>query len=155
MYGSTTHGIAPASVHKMRRMALGVTAMPTRGACITTSLHLCLGVERDPAIQYPLEIIWQWLQLLYDKAFDTRRYARCWMNTLGMFCGSANWLKVTGPVSATIATLLEAGWKPDAHDCWTYPGGDAWALQPTQDGLTRAMAAPVLAAFRTTLENQL
>eukprot|EP00973_Karenia_brevis_P003429 472424-Karenia_brevis.AAC.1 len=42
--------------------------------------------------------------------------------------GANRWKRLRGPIAATIATLLDIGWQPEAEDLWADGEGCQWRL---------------------------
>ena len=54
------------------------------------------------------------------------RIRRFWRKKAPMLAGNPRrWNQATGPISATICSVLEAGWKPSSPGFWQSPDGSA------------------------------
>ena len=81
---------------------------------------------------------------------DTRRrIRRFWRKKAPMLAGNPRrWNQATGPISATICSVLEAGWKPSSPGFWQSPDGSA-----TLDGAL-FNKAQIIDSFSSDMEMQ-
>eukprot|EP00959_Pyramimonas_sp_CCMP1952_P468656 9493598-Pyramimonas_sp.AAC.1 len=74
----------------------------------------------DPAKSIPREQLAAWLDQWFAHPELHARIAKAWQQSLRRLrlAGENRWRRVRGPTSATVATLLDAGWDPVDHDFW-------------------------------------
>ena len=84
------------------------------------------------------------------RRFDTRRrIRRFWRKKAPVLAGNPRrWNQATGPISATICSVLEAGWKPSSPGFWQSPDGSA-----TLDGAL-FNKAQIIDSFSSDMEMQ-
>ena len=80
----------------------------------------------DPRIVIPWTQIEAWILLYMEADSDYREVTTvCWHKMLSKLQdASTRWMRVIGPLSATISTLLDMQGKP-AHPCRWIPGGSS------------------------------
>ena len=84
-------------------------------------------VFRVPQTAARVEQISEWISLWRNCNVDTRRRIRqVWRNKASMLASNPRrWSRATGPISATICSALEAGWKPSSLGFRQTPDGSA------------------------------
>jgi hypothetical protein len=137
-YGASC-GIAPTSIHKLRLLAARATVGAGTACCLTTALAFDGKPFADPGVRLRCEAILTWIRTL--RKMPTARSASLeavWQRTLHTFAGlegKSLWRTVRGPLGATIAALLEAGWSPGEPLCWKDELGDTWDMYDDEFGL--------------------
>ena len=122
-------GLAPSKVRALRTGAASSTPVRAGGRCGTTAVALTYGEEKDPAFAVRHRQLECWKQIWFDLDRDMRiRVRRLWTKQMRKLNEQPRWNGVIGPMSATIASLYDVGWKPIAPDRWISPAGDRWDL---------------------------
>ena len=127
IYGHTAQGASNAQVDAMcRNLKLGTVLGKTQ-ACPITTVAWFFGVKRVPQTAARVEQISEWITMWRKCNVDTRRrIRRFWRKKAPMLAGNPHrWNQATGPISATICSVLEAGWKPSSPGFWQSPDGSA------------------------------
>ena len=135
-YGAEVAGVPPSELARWRSLAAAATGVP-RSSCTTSAIAIEHGVHEDPAVKMRLKQLSQWAQL-WGEADDgmRRRIRRVWTlayRTLSAAEARRRWHGIIGPIGATIATILDIGWKPIARDFWQGPD---WSWQITGEWFT-------------------
>ena len=124
-YDAPVIGLGPTQMQKLRSTARLCVKKAGCRPCVATLLHIRLGPGKDPAIREPVEYIKLWMQV-----YERYRTVECkrqqlklaWTRALPKVVHKgANWRNVGGPLTATIATIAEQGWKPIAPGHWRTP----------------------------------
>ena len=55
-------------------------------------------------------------------------WRRTWFRIAEFAQADKQWSRVTGPISALIATMAQYGWQQSMYDRWVDPGGQAYVL---------------------------
>ena len=118
--------------------------------CPITTVAWFLGVKRVPQTAARVEQISEWISMWRNCNVDTRRrIRRFWRKKAPMPAGnSRRWNQATGSISATICSVLEAGWKPSSPGFWQSPDGSA-----TLDGAL-LNKAQIIDSFSSDMEMQ-
>jgi hypothetical protein len=125
-YGTPALGAAPSHIQSLRRTAALATGLARKGGCTTALLHWEFGGSADPGLSTPLAQLGAWFDLWTSAAEPLRaRLRRAWLRALpALRPARSRWARVRGPLGATVATLLDLGWRPIAADIWLTPAGD-------------------------------
>ena len=148
IYGVECSGMAPSRVSWFRTQMASATGITQAGRCATTALRLAFG--RDPAEEIVARSLFAWFRHFRAKggvqaALRVAWRAACqrilvggWQeNPLSMDQPKVRWGRVTGPLSALIATLTGYGWRMMYLDLWMPPHStSSWVLDP--HGTSRA-----------------
>ncbi|CAK0847722.1 unnamed protein product [Prorocentrum cordatum] len=113
-----------------------------KGRCLTSTLAMLYG-RGDPAKSIPREQLAAWLDQWFAHPELHARIARAWQPSLRRLrlAGESRWRRVRGPISATVATLLDAGWDPVDHDFWVTDEDVGWRFpSPDQPSFAEAAA---------------
>ena len=117
-------------------------------ACPQTAVEWLLGQKANPVVQCKVEQVKAWIILWRSASEDQRQVLlKAWRKaarSLSAMSQKQRWKNVTGPITATIAVLLEDGWRPALPHCWTAPQGDSYAV--LEDKEAEAVMEEVLAA---------
>ena len=127
-YGHEAQGSAPSQVTLMRRNMKRATPMGNSHSCLTTTIEWYYGLGKDPFVSTGADQIGQWFDL-WSKCDDdkTKRIRLSWSRKVHRLARHPNkWSQAKGPISATICTIVDAGWIPSQPDCWIAPNG-SWA----------------------------
>ena len=125
-YGVCFSGVAAGSLRRSR------TAAATRAACIsgsswcpTTAIAVAFGHGHDPEITVHVHVIREWLGLWRNVPSVRERFRRAWYKAIPrLLSPKFRWRNAFGPISATIAILLDLGWSLSAPD--RRKAGDLW-----------------------------
>ena len=124
---SLAQGASNAQVDAMcRNLKLGTVLGKTQ-ACPITTVAWFFGVKRAPQTAARVEQISEWISIWRNCNVDTRRRIhRFWRKKASMLAVNlCRWSQATGPISATICSVLEAVWKPSSPPFWQSPDGSA------------------------------
>ena len=127
IYGHTAQGASNAQVDAMcRNLKLGTVLGKTQ-ACPITTVAWFFGVKRVPQTAARVEQISEWISMWRNCNVDTRRRIRRFgRKKAPVLAGNPRrWNQATGPISATICSVLEAGWKPSSPGFWQSQDGSA------------------------------
>ena len=125
--GHTAQGASNAQVDTMcRNLKLGTVLGKTQ-ACSITTVAWFFGVKRVPQTAARVEQISEWISMWRNCNVDTRRrIRRFWRKKAPVLAGTPRrWNQATGLISATICSVLEAGWKPSSPGFWQSLDGSA------------------------------
>lgn len=149
-YGITAIGLSPRQMQSLRTSAVISTGTRGKQQCVATTIAVELGSYADPCIRQPTDVILQWLHIKYSDNYNARSASRAWTIALAkMRPKQTRWKLVTGPLQATIATLLDLNWNPLEPDHWVDAMGEHWHTVPEPGvPLTRQAAAGTLHAIR-------
>ncbi len=119
-YGHQAQGVGKTLMAQMRKNVKMCTHMGSLRGCTTTTIWWCLGASADPAIRIPMEQLAEWQDIWTGADEDQRRrIRRQWMRVMpGLIKDANRWRAVTGPLSATVCTLHDIGWKPAGPAHW-------------------------------------
>ena len=94
--------------------------MGKTGACAISTVARFFCEKRVPQIAARVEQVSEWITLWRGFNVDTRRRIRQVWEKKGSHAGTRprRWNQATGPISATICSVLEAGWKPSTPGFW-------------------------------------
>ena len=102
-------------------------AAPGRRACATTTIRWKLSAKADPFVRETAQQVDLWLELWRSQQNKdiNANLKRSWNEALRrMYFPKVDWRKVSGPISATIAALARAKWKPSMPNLWFNQYGD-------------------------------
>ena len=87
--------------------------------------RMVFGDRRVPQIATRVEQVSEGITMWRGVNVDTRRRFR-WRKTAPMLANDPRrWSKPTGPISATVCSVLEAGWNPSSPGFWQAPDASA------------------------------
>ena len=123
--------------------------------CVVTALSLLAGPCADPFLYQPVAQIKLWCEL-WAKAQgkEERKEITFAWRTAKAFAvaqGSGRWSKCSGPIAATICTLMDNNWEPTLPSRWRAPCGTIVAV------IDQNASAPGMVArfFEETLRRRL
>jgi hypothetical protein len=119
-WGHQSAGVAPSQLDRMRRNLKKCTHLGDTKGCTATTIQWVYGKYIDPFIDIRVQHIREWMDLWDSMDTDVRRRVRkFWSREMpGIVKDPMRWREVKGPISATIATVHDIGWKPAAPDRW-------------------------------------
>ena len=119
-FGHQSMGSAPSNVGKMRSNMKKTTHLGSTRGCTTTTINWIYGTNADPGVDIRLQQIREWMALWSSAGKMIRkRIRRFWSRCMpGVVNDPLKWQKARGPITATICTICEIGWKPAAPDRW-------------------------------------
>ena len=133
--GHVSQGIAPTVVDRFRTRVAAATRICQTVRCRTTAIALAFGQDSDPAVKVARGQVSSWPSL-WNQCPDLNTDIRvAWVLHHEKVSGEGgpDWHKVTGPMTATMATLHGYGWKVRNPDFWTDPSGQNWAVDAGAD----------------------
>ena len=136
LWGHQYKGVAPQELATYRARMARVLCLDKPGGCTTTAILLSQGPRGDPTYQVVLETLRTWFQIW--EALPTLRLAinKVWGTLVERLANpSSRWRRVTGPISAVVATVYQIGWKPTAPLQWQDIEGEDWHLDPSKPEL--------------------
>ena len=128
-YGHAAQGASCAQVSSMRANIKAGTTLGTTCACTTTAIAWIYGEYVDPYISIRVEQLATWIDLWVSYGSDVQsKLQNMWRKKLSaIICNRKHmWSLAKGPMTATICTLLEIGWKPTSPSRWFT--GESWAM---------------------------
>ena len=127
IYGHTAQGASNAPVNAMSRSLKLDTVLGKTQACLISTVASLFGAKRVPQTAARVEQISEWISMWRNCNVDTRRRIRqVWRKKARMLASNPrSWNQATGPISATICSVLEAGWKPSSPGFGQTPDGSA------------------------------
>ena len=123
-------GLGHEELEEIRRTALNSTDMQGQHQSKTAAIAIALGEEADPGTRLRIEIVVQWLQLVQVDAVRVSGLSRLWRQAAQQLerKGRRRWSAVRGPMVATIAVLMDAGWQAEDWYSWRDSSGQLWQL---------------------------
>ena len=123
VYGHTAQGASTAQVNAMCKNLKMGTVMGKTQACAISTVAWFFGVNRVPQIATRVEQISEWITMWRGFNVDSRRRIRkVWEKKAPTLAKDhRGWNHATGPISATICSVLEARWKPSTPGFWQAP----------------------------------
>ncbi len=122
---------------KFRTRAGKASRCRKSGGCLSTSLAVAYSQGNDPAITFPIKLIYCWGRIdqgesgwkeAIDVVWDKTRDKLVQMN-------QGRWNGVHGHIGAVVATLLDLGWSPRSPLRWTDDQDVEWILYGAATGL--------------------
>ena len=134
-------GAAPGTLRELRRQTAEAAGIGGSKRCLTSTIAIAFGEDKDPATEIPIRIVTNWLRM-WEEATDQqkKKIRKAWARQLPKLLHKRPWSRVVGPMGATIATLASIGWKPAAPDKWKR-GEGWWVIVP--GGSTLEMIAEI------------
>eukprot|EP00959_Pyramimonas_sp_CCMP1952_P367599 7699707-Pyramimonas_sp.AAC.1 len=120
VHGHQVHGCVGAAMTLQRRRLAAAASSARRGRCATTLLALRLPGS-DPGLVLPRQALAQWLQVWRTEPRLQAGIERVWASTIQTLTSMSEVHRsrhIRGPISATIAYLLHAGWLPTSAAEW-------------------------------------
>jgi ribonuclease HI len=149
LYGATVAGLGQRSLQGVRTLAVNALGCSTSQQCVTSTLALSIGCYMDPAVKVKVSIIYQWMEILFSKAFIPRAAEAAWTKAVvRLGAASKLWSSVSGPLQATIATLLELQWQPVGPTRWRDSSGSLWVLSDLAGECSTRNCDTILRAVR-------
>jgi hypothetical protein len=151
--------MTPTATNKCKRQIAEATGLMSAGTCATTAIRWSFrqGSDArrtaDPRVNVPLEQVKAWIKLWKSSDANFRRKTKKVWPTIyrRLATSDKRWALVTGPASATIATLLDLNWRPATPHNWATP--DRTMIDFTeQEGVTHHS---VVHLIRIQLEHEL
>ena len=158
LYGAVATGLGKTAMSAVRAEALHTTGMAIAGQSTTAAIAVVLGELADPAVKLPIAVIMQWLQLSKLLIKDTPGLPSLWRLAAKHLKdkGEQKWHYVKGPMAATIATIMDAGWEPEEWNLWLDSFGVAWQLSEESNATINAKTCDtLLRSFRRDLRCRL
>eukprot|EP00959_Pyramimonas_sp_CCMP1952_P134044 2803990-Pyramimonas_sp.AAC.1 len=124
-------GVPEYEITNLRRQAGRSVAGQGPGRCLTTTLAMAMG-DGGPAKAVRHQHFTAWLTMWRQYPELHPRIQKAWDTVAPRIrqAGQRKWRLAKGPLSATIATLLDIGWDPVSATQWDTDGGHSW-LSPT------------------------
>ena len=116
--------------------------------CSTSTLAITNGHYSLPAVRFRVEVIFQWLEIIFSEGFDVKPAIRAWqLAKVKIAASSRPWSIVAGPMQAAIVTLIELGWQPVNPFAWHDRDGRSWEIADAEH-CTKRSADSILRAIR-------
>ena len=130
LWGSSSIGLAPSSVKRLRTAAAGACGIGGRGRCATTALAISLGPHKDPLVLAMCRQVSIWIDVWRSdsriRALTARHWAAIVARVIHPVSGDVIWPSVCSTLSATIALLHQNGWTLQSPVRWSDPSGKVW-----------------------------
>eukprot|EP00959_Pyramimonas_sp_CCMP1952_P254535 5316408-Pyramimonas_sp.AAC.1 len=114
-------------MQQVRRKLANAVGPRLTGRCVTTVLDL-KAADRDPQYKLPCDTLRMWLAMWSSQPALRAGISRTWTDLVADFSALSPAVRcrhIRGPQGATIAYLLDAGWKPESPSAWTTPDGNS------------------------------
>ena len=152
--------MAPTNTDGCKKNIAEATGLMGPGACATTVIQWAFrkgcyaNKSADPRVSLPLEQLKAWMGIwTRSNPAAKKRIAKSWSKLhRRVALAKSRWQMVRGPASATIAILLDLGWKPVRPNRWILPDGSQSATFDSIHGVTQHQ---VLHALETALQRRL
>jgi hypothetical protein len=119
-YGLVAQGASPSQVTKLRKNIRRGTHLGDSRGCVTSIIAWIFDSKVDPWVSTGVNQIASWIDLWTSRDRATQEETRgVWSKMLGKLATHpSKWSIVKGPISATIATLLDLQWGAVHPDAW-------------------------------------
>ena len=148
LWGHQAIGVAPRQLQELRSAAATAAAIGGAGRCTTTAIALSLGPDKDPALVIADQQVRFFFSLLSSDSTLRGLTARHWSDLSKPLLseeGQVVWNKAYGPVTATMATLLQYKWRLPSISRWIDPTGQEWIADLSMEP---ALMAPFLKSVK-------
>ena len=150
LWGSITIGVSPTSLSHLRSQFAAATGIAGRGRCATTAIAISAGPNGDPGITTVVDQLSLYIDLWRFDASLRAAAMRYWSSMrASVFSGEtvSVWNRVSGPLSATVATLEDQGWDLQSQLRWRDPAGDEWIPSFDESAVDKSVILSVAAGF--------
>jgi len=121
--------MAPSSINVAKANIARATGLMAAGTCATSVIRWAFRKGRfatdsaDPRVRIPTEQIKAWTGIWARATADTKmRIEKVWTEThVKLKRAKQRWQCVKGPIAASIATLIDAEWRPVKPTEWITP----------------------------------
>lgn len=121
VFGHEAVGMSPTALRKIRSATVGALGIKKPGGCATTAVAIRGYLPYDPLATLRRDVVVAFLFAVASSKLQlTLQYK--WDNMVSFFCPQ-RWQKVTGPADASIGTLVDVDWFPEALHT------DGWSLE--------------------------
>ncbi len=130
-WGQAAAGLSPSQVDKLRTDMAQATGINQAGRCRTMAILIGFGLRQDPKVKLLRDTANMWIDLWRDHPGLRADMRFAWRQAHAAIVtgsGKVQWHRVTGPVSATIASLTSQGWTVTTPEVWQDPHGDRWNI---------------------------
>ena len=159
-FGHTAAGMAPTTINGCKTNILEATGMMGTGACATSVIRWAFrkgryaNISADPRVCIPYDQTKAWMAIHSRMSTPSKlqveiTWPKRWAK---LKKAKSRWQCVKGPMDATIATLIDAGWQPVHPTTWIIPGGQSMIDFDETPGISHYR---VLHHFREGLETKL
>ena len=132
-WGAEAIGVSPTSMRRIRSQTAAASGIVAHSRCATTAIRI--GFHKDPAVEHVQRILQAWFAKVKDHPIPSRLLS-AWRSIRARICTGGvlgddrvYWNRVTGPISALIATLVHYGWHPVFVDGWKDPEGSYYFMR--------------------------
>ena len=146
VYGYTAVGASPTTIKSCTKNIAKAAGLGRQGSCSTTAIAWSFRRQHhkhcrsaDPRVVMPLGQVRTWMRL-WKNADETVKddIKKVWKIGLRRMADEqARWMRVTGPMSATIATMMDVGWAPVLPNRWLTKDKSAVATFDAKEGITQ------------------
>ena len=110
------------------KLVQAVYPLSWKGLCTTTVIQVVWGPEKDPAINVPSDVVLDFLRFLDKNREFIEEVQEVWSDVRDHLMSGVRWLRVGGPMAATMSVLMDIGWRPTALGLWVDHANAAWHL---------------------------
>ena len=136
--------MSPSTINACKSNTVEATGLWGANACSTSVLAWAFRrsstntAHADPRVSIPVEQLKSWMSMWARASKTTRRVVeRQWAKAYRIIAASKNrWMMVRGPISATIATVLDIGMKPVAPCRWMTQDGVSFSNFDHEPGIS-------------------
>ena len=132
LWGHQIHGVAPSRLRRLRAM-MAKAACPGKsgGMSSTTLIHLSYHPRADPAVFVPRNIVMSYLTHVQRGSLDMDDVSAVWGTIHARLSSGNRWAKATGPLAATMCTIMDLGWDPRRPCVWEGAEGERYIVDNT------------------------
>ena len=121
-YGATAIVLSPSCCRAAQANIAEATGLKAHGAPLHVAIEWAMGPNADPMVTRPAAQIVAWRSLWVSMDTAQKNEVRAmWPRLLLDMHRDRRWARVSGPASATIATLMDAKWIAPFPDRWMAP----------------------------------
>ncbi len=123
-------GLAPSTLLRLRGHIAALSGCEHPGGCATTAIRISSGDDADPLVFGRLQLLSEWTELLNLLEDKKTSLERTWGKIRSSLENAKKpWGKVSGPISAVIATLMDVHWKANSPWEWIDSDGELYDLR--------------------------
>ena len=128
LWSSASLGLAPSRISLLRTATAAACGVGGRGRCASTAIAIGIGPDKDPAVLALTRQASVFIDVWRSSPQVRALTARYWKDATERVCynGEVHWNCVRSPLTATIASFAEQGWKLQSPTSWVDPSGQEW-----------------------------
>ena len=133
LWSAEIKSIAPTRLRSLRvAMMRCIFPRSHAGVSSTTAVHLVHGPSADLCVAVPVRVLLTYMQRIFERPDLVQVFGEVWEAAQAKIDNAkCVWSTVTGPITATLATLRSIGWSARRPNLWSNSEGDIFCLDPT------------------------